>query len=37
VEWEEVALPDLEHEWDGVRRRYWKVDHYRLPVCKFMD
>lgn len=39
VEWEEVDVPDLEREgeWDGVRRKYWVVDKYRLPICKFMD
>ncbi|KIV80728.1 hypothetical protein PV11_08211 [Exophiala sideris] len=37
VEWKDVDLPKLDQEWDGVRRKYWNVDHYRLPVCKFMD
>ncbi|EXJ89506.1 hypothetical protein A1O3_02573 [Capronia epimyces CBS 606.96] len=37
VEWEDVTLPDLDHEWEGVRRKYWNVHSYRLPVCKFMD
>lgn len=37
VEWEDVALPDLDQEWEGVRRKYWDVDSYRLPLCKFMD
>lgn len=37
VEWEDVALPDLGQEWEGVRRKYWNVDKYRLPVCKFLD
>jgi type IV protein arginine methyltransferase len=37
VEWAEVDLPDLESEWDGVRRKYWNVAKYRLPVCKFLD
>lgn len=37
VEWEEVDVPKLEGEWQGVRRPYWVVDKYRLPVCRFMD
>lgn len=37
VEWTDVALPDLEGEWEGVRRKYWNIAGYRLPVCKFMD
>ncbi|KAJ4513714.1 Arginine N-methyltransferase 2 [Exophiala dermatitidis] len=32
VEWQDVPLPDLEQEWDGVRRKYWNVTSYRLPV-----
>jgi len=23
-------------EWGGVRRRYWTLDKYRLPICTFM-
>jgi protein arginine N-methyltransferase 2 len=37
VDWEDVAVPQLEGEWTGVRRRYWVVDNYRLPTCKYMD
>ena len=37
VEWQDVDLPDLGKEWEGVRRKYWNVEKYRLPVCKFMD
>ncbi|PLB39480.1 protein-arginine N5-methyltransferase [Aspergillus candidus] len=37
VEWEEIEVPKLEGEWSGVRRAYWMVDHYRLPLCKYMD
>ncbi|EKV11409.1 Arginine N-methyltransferase 2 [Penicillium digitatum PHI26] len=37
VQWEEIAVPKLDGEWEGVRRAYWVVDHYRLPLCKFMD
>ena len=37
VEWEEIAVPKLEGEWTGVRRPYWVVENYRLPLCKYMD
>lgn len=37
VEWDTLALPKLDAEWEGVRRKYWNVESYRLPVCKFMD
>ncbi|KAF4550820.1 Arginine N-methyltransferase-like protein 1 [Elsinoe fawcettii] len=34
TEWEEIPVPTI--EWEGVRRSYWNVDIYRLPVCKFV-
>ncbi|CAG8220827.1 unnamed protein product, partial [Penicillium nalgiovense] len=37
VQWEEISVPKLDGEWEGVRRAYWVVDDYRLPLCKFMD
>ena len=37
VDWEDVELPDLRGEWEGVRRKYWNVERYRLPVCRFLD
>lgn len=37
VEWTDLELPKLDKQWEGVRRKYWNVDHYRLPVCKFMN
>ncbi|KAJ5212429.1 Protein arginine N-methyltransferase 2 [Penicillium cinerascens] len=37
VEWEDIPVPKLEGEWEGVRRAYWVVDNYRLPLCQFMD
>lgn len=37
VDWDLVELPKLDAEWEGVRRQYWNVDIYRLPVCRFMD
>ncbi|KAK4165778.1 putative arginine N-methyltransferase [Cladorrhinum sp. PSN259] len=42
VEWQviDVDMSKLanagEGEWEGVRRRYWTLDKYRLPVCSFM-
>ncbi|KAL8908427.1 MAG: hypothetical protein Q9207_000846 [Kuettlingeria erythrocarpa] len=38
VEWTVLEVPDLEQrgEWQGVRRPYWKLRDYRLPVCWFM-
>ncbi|KAL2109755.1 hypothetical protein VUR80DRAFT_2050 [Thermomyces stellatus] len=42
VDWEivPVDMKGLEEagkgEWEGVRRRYWTLDEYRLPVCTFM-
>ncbi|KAI8875685.1 S-adenosyl-L-methionine-dependent methyltransferase [Backusella circina FSU 941] len=23
--------------WDGVRQKYWVLDTYKLPICKFLD
>ncbi|KAK2879377.1 Arginine N-methyltransferase 2 [Arthroderma sp. PD_2] len=37
IDWTEIAVPSLEGEWDGVRRKYWIVDSYRLPMCKYLD
>ncbi|KAL4944541.1 hypothetical protein BDV06DRAFT_84158 [Aspergillus oleicola] len=39
VSWEEIDVPrlDLRGEWEGVRRPYWSIEKYRLPLCKFMD
>jgi len=37
VDWDLVELPKLDAEWEGVRRKYWNIDNYRLPICKFMD
>ena len=37
VEWTTMPVPDLDGggEWKGVRRPYWKLREYRLPVCQF--
>lgn len=37
VEWEEIEVPKLDGEWNGVRRPYWQIESYRLPLCKYMD
>ena len=39
TEWDDVKVPDLvaEKEWEGVRRRYWAADKYRLPTCRFIS
>ncbi|KAL5003333.1 protein arginine N-methyltransferase 2 [Aspergillus recurvatus] len=37
IEWEEIDVPKLEGEWNGVRRPYWSIDKYRLPLCRYMD
>lgn len=38
TEFENIRIPDLEEtgEWEGVRRRYWALDNYRMPTCKFI-
>ncbi|KAL8687297.1 MAG: hypothetical protein Q9218_006490 [Villophora microphyllina] len=38
VEWTEMKVPDLEEkgEWQGIKRPYWRVGEYRLPICRFM-
>ena len=38
VEWMELDTDEAEREgeWDGVRRRYWVLDKYRLPLCKYV-
>lgn len=40
TEWRDVPVNDLggegEKEWKGVRRRYWTLDNYRLPICRFL-
>ncbi|PFH60202.1 hypothetical protein XA68_11331 [Ophiocordyceps unilateralis] len=42
VEWSESRVDmtgldeDGKGQWKGVRRRYWTLDSYRLPICTFM-
>ncbi len=39
TEWETVEVPGMEkmEEWQGVRRRYWALSEYRLPICRFLS
>lgn len=38
VDWETLTIPDLEkaEQWKGVRRSYFAVETYKLPVCTFI-
>ncbi|KAF3941624.1 hypothetical protein ABW19_dt0209726 [Dactylella cylindrospora] len=40
VEWTEVRVDSEgmgdKGEWKGVRRKYWDLDRYWLPTCRFM-
>ena len=35
--WETLHIPNLEEndEWKDVRRRYWTLKEYKLPICYF--
>jgi len=34
VAWYDSEVPEV--DWEGVRRSYWNIKKYRLPVCTFM-
>lgn len=36
VEWHDVLIPESMREevWKGVRRRYWDLPGYKLPIAK---
>ena len=38
VEWETIQTPESEEsgQWSGIRRRYWTLKEYRLPICTFL-
>ena len=38
TEWETMQTPEsnAEGQWSGVRRRYWKLKEYKLPICTFL-
>ncbi|KAF7729657.1 hypothetical protein EC973_004030 [Apophysomyces ossiformis] len=33
----DIATADEKGVWDGVRQRYWVLDTYKLPICKFIQ
>ena len=36
TEWETIEIPPMgDEEWNGVRRKYWALKQYRLPICTF--
>ncbi|KAL8822352.1 MAG: hypothetical protein Q9191_006911 [Dirinaria sp. TL-2023a] len=37
TEWETLQVPDLEgrDEWRAMRRPYWALKEYKLPICSF--
>ncbi len=37
TEWETIEVPKMdETDWEGVKRRYWTLKEYKLPVCEFI-
>ncbi|KAF1834866.1 arginine N-methyltransferase 2 [Decorospora gaudefroyi] len=38
TEWKTIPVPNLDEqgEWEGVRRKYWVLDEYKLPTCTFI-
>ena len=37
TEWTIVDAPEMkDEEWEGVKRKYWALREYRLPVCRFL-
>ena len=37
TEWETIEVPKMDDaEWEGVKRRYWALDEYKLPICEFI-
>ncbi|KAF8449743.1 S-adenosyl-L-methionine-dependent methyltransferase [Kalaharituber pfeilii] len=39
--WEVVKVPELDKEgdqnvWEGVRRKYWSLEEYWVPICTFL-
>ena len=35
--WETVQVKEMEkEEWEGVKRRYWVLEEYKLPICEFV-
>ena len=37
TEWETLKVPEMgQGEWEGVKRRYWSLEKYKLPICQFI-
>ncbi|KAL2044970.1 hypothetical protein N7G274_002745 [Stereocaulon virgatum] len=37
TEWDVIEVPKMdEAEWEGMKRRYWALKDYKLPICKFI-
>ena len=37
TEWESIQVPKMDHdEWAGVKRKYWTLPEYKLPICSFI-
>lgn len=37
TEWTVVEVPEMKNEeWKGVKRKYWALREYRLPICRFL-
>ncbi len=35
--WETLEVKDVgKEEWEGVKRRYWVLEEYKLPICEFI-
>ncbi|CAO3609300.1 unnamed protein product [Cunninghamella echinulata] len=33
----DIPTADEKGVWDGVRQRYWVLEKYKLPICKFLQ
>ncbi|KAL9126467.1 MAG: hypothetical protein Q9217_004488 [Psora testacea] len=37
AEWETMHVPEMKKdEWEGIRKKYWALREYKLPICSFM-
>ena len=37
TEWETISVENLgNEEWQGIKRRYWTLKEYKLPICTFI-
>lgn len=35
--WETIDVPEMtQQEWEGVKRKYWTLKKYKLPICEFI-